>query len=151
MWNFVFADDAPDKKETTLRFFGEIKQGKFEIYISDAVEFEINAASTEKKRLLLGEIEKYKPAMLNDSLEARRLTLSYIDNGILSSRQIADLSHIAVATVNNMDVIVSWNMKHIVRKTTSIKVNAINLVHGYHEVEICTPNRMIGVSENDNK
>jgi hypothetical protein len=37
VWNFFFADDAPEKKEITVAFFEKIRQGEYEIFISDAV------------------------------------------------------------------------------------------------------------------
>jgi hypothetical protein len=38
VWNFLFADDAPEKKKATEKFFSEVKAGKYEIFISETVE-----------------------------------------------------------------------------------------------------------------
>jgi len=43
-WNFYFADDAPEKKEITRRFFDKGKQGEYEVFISDAVIGETDKA-----------------------------------------------------------------------------------------------------------
>lgn len=61
VWNFYFADDAPEKKETTHRFFEKIKQGEYEIFLSDVVIEEIGKAENKKKQLLLNIIKEYKP------------------------------------------------------------------------------------------
>ncbi len=50
VWNFYFADDAPEKKETTRRFFDKVKQGEYEVFISDAVIGEIDKAGDRKKK-----------------------------------------------------------------------------------------------------
>ena len=59
--NFLFADDAPEKKETTHRFIEKIKQGEYEIFLSDVVIEEIGKAENKKKQLLLNIIKEYKP------------------------------------------------------------------------------------------
>jgi hypothetical protein len=107
------------------------------------VALEIAAAPPDRKRRLLEEIEKHKPEMLDESLEARNLAFSYIDNGLLSHKHITDLSHIAIATVNDLDIVVSWNMRHMVKITTIAKANAINKIQGYHEIKIHTPEEVI--------
>ncbi len=38
VWNFCFADDALDRKLTTLQFFEQIKQGAYDIFVSDMVK-----------------------------------------------------------------------------------------------------------------
>lgn len=143
VWNFLIADDAPEKREITEKFFEEIAEGKYEIYISEAVELEIAAAPPDKKLRLLEEIQKRKPEMLDESLESRKLALSYIEKGLLSNKHIADLSHIAIATVNDLDIVLSWNMRHMVKIATIAKANAINKLNGYHEIRIHTPEEVI--------
>ncbi|MEW6187094.1 MAG: hypothetical protein AB1585_15280 [Thermodesulfobacteriota bacterium] len=47
VWNFYFADDAPEKKQITIAFFEKVKQGEYDIFISDAVITEIEKATAE--------------------------------------------------------------------------------------------------------
>lgn len=42
-----------------------------------------------------------------------------------------------------MDVVVSWNMKHIVKLKTRMEINGINKIYGYKEIELCTPEEVI--------
>ena len=49
VWNFIFADDAPEKKQITLAFFDKVKDGEYEIFISDTVIQEIERADEDKK------------------------------------------------------------------------------------------------------
>lgn len=73
VFNFAFADDAPDKKAMTLKLIEEIKAGKYEVYISTIVLREIKEAPTEKEvvgtNLLLGykELEIYSPMEVIDN------------------------------------------------------------------------------------
>jgi len=54
-----------------------------------------------------------------------------------------DALHIAVAVVNDLDVVVSWNFKHIVKLKTRMEANGINKMLGYKEIEICSPEEVI--------
>lgn len=52
---------------------------------------------------------------------------------------INDALHIAIATVNGIDTVVSWNLEHIVKLKTIVEVNKINLKNGYKQIFIVTP------------
>ena len=47
VWNFYFANDAPEKKEVTLQFFQKLKNNEYDISISQLVFDEIEKASKE--------------------------------------------------------------------------------------------------------
>ncbi|MBI5194330.1 MAG: hypothetical protein HZA08_12945 [Nitrospirae bacterium] len=53
VWNFYYADNAPEKKEITSTFFNKIKEGEYEIFISDTVIEEIGSADDDKRLLLM--------------------------------------------------------------------------------------------------
>lgn len=55
---------------------------------------------------------------------------------------IEDAVHIAIATVNSMDILVSWNFRHIVNLKTKREINAINLLNGYGHLEIVEPSML---------
>jgi len=143
VWNFLFADDAPYKKEATEKLFSEIEQGEYSIFISDIVLREINNASDLKRKKLVDKIVKYSPVALDEDAEVANLVQYYLENGLLTEKQSADISHLSVATVNEIDVLVSWNMRHIVKRKTKILVNALNQIRGYRPIEICTPEEVI--------
>ena len=54
-----------------------------------------------------------------------------------------DALHIAVASVNNLDVIVNWNFTHIVKLKTRREVAVINTLMGYKPIEICSPQEVV--------
>jgi predicted nucleic acid-binding protein len=148
VWNFLFAADAPEKKAVTERLFVEIAEGKYEIHISDAVINEIEAAPTEKINSVLKRIEIHKPRFLLRDENTDFLIKTYLEFEILSEKHILDVVHIAVASSNGMDILLSWNMKHIARKKTKILVNIANKSVGFKELEIMTPEELIE-DEND--
>ena len=61
VWNFFFADDAPEKRDITKRFFESIKENIYEIFISEVVIREINDAPEPKRRVLFDLVNKYAP------------------------------------------------------------------------------------------
>jgi len=62
---------------------------------------------------------------------------------IIPEKYRADALHIAFATFYEMDVLVSYNLRHIVKLKTRRLVNYINLLEGYRNLEIGTPEEVI--------
>lgn len=140
VWNFYFADDAPEKKEITLRFFDKIKQGEYEIYVSDVVIEEIGRADDSKKQLLLGVIAEYSPNRLIINEEVSGLAQKYISEGVLPIAKIEDAMHASVATVFELDALISWNLKHLSNFKKMELINGINMKEGYSKrLELITP------------
>jgi hypothetical protein len=70
---------------------------------------------------------------------AAALAQAYLKAGVVTRRQLVDAQHIAVATLHRVDVLVSWNFKHIVNLTRIHGYNSVNLRHGHPLLEIRTP------------
>ncbi len=147
VWNFMFADDAPEKKEITVKFFEEVQKGAFEIYISELVIAEIDAADDARRDQLKKLIEKYQPFELTADSEVEELADKYLAAGIVPAKFENDVIHVAFAVANDLDVVVSWNLKHIVKLKTRLEVNGINKIHGYREVDLCIPEEVISDEE----
>jgi predicted nucleic acid-binding protein len=143
VWGFLFADDVPEKKAATERFFKEVESGKFEIFISEMVNAEIRDAPEFKRKLLHRMTEKYGAVMLEEEEEVFHLVEMYIRNGVLTSNHIDDLTHLAYASVNGMNALISWNQRHLVKMKTQDLGNSTNLAMGYHPVHIRTPKEVI--------
>ena len=138
IWNFIFADDAPDKRDITKLFFQQLEQ--YEAYISLTVLGEISRTKNQAKlEQLLKLIDIHQPIVLESTPEAERLAQAYIYNGVLTAKHRIDAEHIAITAVFDLDIIVSWNMGDIVRLKTRQGVNAVNLLKGYRELEVITP------------
>ena len=144
IWNFAFATDSPEKMEITLKFFDELKVGKYEGYISPLVLAEIADADEDKQDKLLNLIKKHNPVELEETDEILNLADKYMARKIVPFQYKRDLTHVAYAVVNHMNVLLSWNLEHLVKLRTKIEVNSINRLEGYHEIDICTPEEVIG-------
>jgi hypothetical protein len=71
--------------------------------------------------------------------EALDLAAACEARGILAPRFRNDMLHIALATVADADVLVSWNFRHVVRLEKIRLFNAVNLEHGYKPIQIYSP------------
>jgi predicted nucleic acid-binding protein len=154
VWNQLEHTDRPDWRETAERFFETIKAGLYEAYISSVVVDEINAtADTMLQAKLVEHINRVDPIMLEFDSESLALTEHYIASefgGISSQRVYNDCRHVAVATVNDLKHIVSFNCRHLVNDRRIDGFNAINIRCGYdHMVDICTPHKFVIKEEED--
>lgn len=145
IWNYVYADDTPEKKEITLQFFREVEKGIHNINIGVTVLEEINRTKDEKKlRLLLDLIEKYKPTVLELTDEVKRLAKGYIREAVIPENKIDDAHHVAYATYYQVDVLLTWNYAHLAGVSRTNKVASLNLKEGYTKrLDLATPYEVI--------
>ena len=140
----LIAPDTPEKMADTLVLWNNIKSNNYSIFISDITFEELSRCSEPKKSLLnnyINEIDFENPVETNESGE---LLQHYLQYKVLSERNRDDLRHIALATVLACDIIVSWNFKHFVNINTINKVQAVNQLQGYPEIQILPPSMIIG-------
>jgi predicted nucleic acid-binding protein len=118
--------------------FREIIEGKKIAVISDVTLLELEGASENIKNI----IKKIPPEnliLIYTDAESDYLSLQYIESGAISPKFADDAQHVALATIHNIDILVSWNFKHLVNFNRIMKYNAINLTNGYKTIEIRTP------------
>ena len=147
VFNFCFADDAPEKKRDTLKLFEEIGEGKYQPYTSDYVFLELNRAPEPKQSRMIALTERYGVTLLEPSVEADRLAQVYVDEGIIPEKHFVDAAHIATATVHDLDFIVSLNFQHIVKRKTVTMTESVNLREGYKRIGIFSPAEVIESDE----
>ena len=148
--SFLFADDVPEFRKITEDFFENyVKMDKYLVYISDVVIAEIEKTKSEdKKRQLLEVIDKYSIRILTLDKNSDMLARIYISEKIIPERKLEDAQHIAIATCNQMDVLLSWNFKHLSNIQKQIGVKIVNEKEGYFYPLILT-NPMEVIYEND--
>jgi len=140
VWNFYFADDAPEKKDITLSFFLRIKNGEYDVFISNIVLDEINRANEHKRTRLSRLIEEVEPRLLIVDEQVINLANKYIAEGALPQNKVEDAIHAAVATIYEMDALISWNLKHLSNFKRMEMINGINMKEGYYKrLELITP------------
>jgi len=111
--NFLFADDAPEKKAITELFYEWVKISPDTFYISGLVLAEISRAQPALRTKLLDAVERLEAEMLDITDQAERLAGRYVADGAIPSRYADDALHVAIAVLNHVDVVVTWNMKHL--------------------------------------
>jgi predicted nucleic acid-binding protein len=128
-------------KEHTRKLFNEFRRGMYKPIISSHViaELENGAPEYVKENLETVDYEEYT---VNE--EMIQLAEKYMEQKIVSKNYYSDALHIAVATVIGVDVLVSWNFKHIVNLDKIKLFNSVNLREGYNILEIRTPREVIG-------
>lgn len=135
--NAYFDLKDPYRQEITKQFWLKLKE--HHIYVSDLVIKEIKATGDEKLRKNLIQLVKDFELLSTKSTEIRALAEEYVSRGIIPVKHIEDAVHIAVTTVNSLDILVSWNFEHIVKLKTKREVNAVNVLLGYNQIEIIEP------------
>ena len=148
--NFLFADDVPEFRKITEDFFENyVEKGKYLVYISDVVIAEIEKTKYDnKKKLLLDVIEKYSLRILILDETSDALANVYLREKIIPPKKLEDAQHIAIATCNQMDILLSWNFKHLSNIQKQIGVKITNEKEGYFYPLILT-NPMEVVYENE--
>jgi len=142
IFNFYF-DVSRDANADTVKLFKEIEAGKYEAYTSRAVIEEIKKAPKEKREKMLGLIADSGITVLETSVEAEKLADIYAAENVVPLKYRTDGLHIAVAAVNDMDMIISMNFRHIVKRKTVKMTAAINSLKGYRAVEIYSPMEVV--------
>ena len=142
MFNYYFDDDR-DAHEDTVALFEECAAGRFEPYTSDYVLYELNEAPDEKRGKMIELVRHYNITILAANDETNALAMRYVSEGALPKGSLTDASHIASASVNGLDAIISLNFKHIVRTRTAKMTGAINILLGYGAIDISTPMEVI--------
>ena len=130
-------------REPSRRLLEAFQRGELTLVLSELTIRELETAP-EGVRMVLGRVPAQHTETLALSREAEEVAAAYIADGAIGARMRADALHIALATVARVDVLVSWNFKHIVNLKRIHAYNAVNLKRGYPLLEIRTPREVPG-------
>ena len=133
--------DNEFEKETKM-LFQRLENKEITFVVSEILYEELENAPSKVKTLLDNYSKDcFQVVLLTD--EARELANRYIDENVIGKTSLDDCRHIALATINNVDVLASWNFKHIVNLARIRGYNAVNLKNGYTPIEIRNPKELI--------
>jgi predicted nucleic acid-binding protein len=132
-------DDDFSKASTS--FFDAVRRGSFQLVLSEIVHRELSFAPVQVQELF----QEMLPLafLIPVSEQAVNLQQSYIKEGIVTNKSLDDALHVALATVSECDLIVSWNFKHIVHFQKIPLFNAVNTLNGYKSLMIYSPLEVI--------
>lgn len=139
IFNAYFDTDAPDNTRSAKALFEAIERGNYLPYTSDYTINELVRASEEKRGKMIGLIDEFAVQILKTSDDVRLLADEYTAQGIIPFKYATDGLHIAVAAINGIDVIFSFNFKHIVKEKTRVMTKIINEEKGYKGIIISSP------------
>ena len=124
--------------EHTIPLFDRLKNDEFTLLYSIVTEEELETAPQKVKELVKS-IKIDNTEFLEASSESIDLASEYISEKVVGQTSFADCLHIALATINRADFLISWNFKHIVNVQRIRGYNSINIKNGYKQLEIRSP------------
>ncbi|MFQ6067601.1 MAG: PIN domain protein [bacterium] len=143
----LFDTELPRRVEVTRLLLESIIKGKNAGMISNVVLEEIERAPGELKENILEEIRKVPLEAISEDEASADLLQTYEKEGFIRKPARLDLRHLAVAVINGVDAVVSWNFRDIVNVRTRRAVHSINLRLGLPLIEIVSPEEVIEYEE----
>jgi predicted nucleic acid-binding protein len=135
-------------EEWSNRLFNDFKSGKRIAVISDITLDELSDAPEQVQENFRKIPEDNLEILVSDQ-EAEKLADLYVLEGAVSRKFYEDALHIAISTINQVNVLASWNFKHIVNLDRIRLYNAVNLKNGYTMLEIRNPREILKFSEDE--
>ena len=129
-------------RQTTNEWWAD-RRREFECFISQVVIDEVQAGDESAAEKRLKEIDGFP--VLEVTVEAEKLTEAIIEAGVIPRRAVRDAAHIAVAAVNDIDYLLTWNCRHLANAQIIRKVSVICIAQGFNMPVICTPEELMGV------
>ncbi|NHE56049.1 PIN domain-containing protein [Cyclobacterium plantarum] len=129
-------------KEFTEPLFDRIDKNEFSIIFSNVTRDELSSAP-EKIRQRAESLPEISTEFVKSDIESAKLAKRYIDEYVVGKTSYADCLHIAIATIHNADILVSWNFKHIVNVVKIIGYNSVNMAEGYKQIDIRSPRELL--------
>jgi predicted nucleic acid-binding protein len=132
----LFDERNPERKSLTQDFFNQVED--FEPYLSEITIVEIERTPDKELGNKMKEVvSRFSVLSLTDEVEW--LAKEYIRYGAVPESYPEDAYHIAVTVINEIDFLLSWNFKHLVRRRTRDIVKMVNTISGVRQIEIMTP------------
>ena len=119
-----------------------VQSGVITCVYSDLTEYELENAPEKIKNHFLN-LDRETTEFVEITEEINELAKEYVRENVVGETSMDDCRHIACATINNVDYLVSWNFKHIVNVFRIRGYNSINLKNGYLQLDIRSPKDII--------
>ena len=118
------------------------RREKFECYVSQVVLDEVSAGDPKEAKTRVAIIGDFP--VLEATEEAEFLAEAIVSGGAIPRRAARDAAHIAIAAVNGMDYLLTWNCKHLANAQIIRRVGSVCNRKGYDMPVICTPEELMG-------
>ncbi|MEI6435663.1 MAG: type II toxin-antitoxin system VapC family toxin [Bacteroidota bacterium] len=134
--------------EFTKPLFERLQKGEFKVLFSTVTQEELTPAPDNVKKLVEN-LKVVDTEFLETNEEVVDLATQYILEKVVGQTSLPDCLHIALATINRADFLISWNFKHIVNVQRIQGYNSINIKNGYKQLEIRSPRDFMTYGDND--
>jgi hypothetical protein len=129
-------------EEISTLLFEKVKLGQIICVYSDLSETELKNAPENVRDFFIS-LPKENTEVIEVTEEAYLLADKYLAEKVVGQTSADDCRHIATATINKVDILVSWNFKHIVNVFRIRGYNSINLRCGYSQLDIRSPKEIV--------
>jgi predicted nucleic acid-binding protein len=144
--SYVVARPARDllqaARQQITKDWWELKRADHELYTSQIALDEIAAGEREMARLRLELTAGLRMLELTPAAEA--LVDDVLQSGLLPRSAGRDAAHIALATVHGMDILLTWNCRHIANASIEVGLRRLAEAEGHELPVICTPEQLLG-------
>ena len=134
----------PEFEFWTRLLFEKIVKGEIKLLYSQITEIELAGAPQHIKDLIKKISDKHIE-FLSITDETNELADRYLKENVVGKTSRPDCLHIAIATLNNADILASWNFKHIVNVSRIRGFNGVNYKLGHKVLEIRTPREILEI------
>jgi hypothetical protein len=135
-------------EEISSLLFEKVRLGQIVCVYSDLSISELSNAPENVRNHFL-QLPKEYVELVEVNEEAFQLAEKYLTEKVVGKTSADDCRHIATATINKVDYLVSWNFKHIVNVFRIRGYNSVNLKNGYIQLDIRSPNEIVN-NEDEN-
>lgn len=127
-------------QEVTREWWDQ-RRNEFELFVSQFVIDEVGAGdpSAAQRRL---EVIADLP-LLDASEDVELLAGELVARVPLPAKATTDALHIAIAAINGMDYLLTWNCTHIANAELRSRIEFVIRERGYEPPVICTPEELI--------
>ncbi|EDN71364.1 conserved hypothetical protein [Beggiatoa sp. PS] len=137
---------ASAKQQITQTWWNDIRH-QFDIYISRLVLEEATQGNQEAADRRLEIIHRLPQVDITDNAIA--LAKLIMQNNCLPKKAENDALHIAIATIQKMGYLLTWNCKHIANATIQKEISKVVLAKGYELPILCTPDTLMRRNDDD--
>jgi len=134
----LFDDRTPERKSATELAWLKLKDKSIsDVYVSELVLEELQRATEPLKSSLLSAVSDFNVLSLTE--DTKHLASIYVKQGIFPEKYFDDALHVAVAALNEIGILLSWNFTHLVKLKTRRMVSLVNAMESIFPVEIISP------------
>jgi hypothetical protein len=123
------------------RQWWDLADNRFDLVASQLVIDEVSAGNEEAARARLAALAHV--VLLDATDEALLLAQQLVQDGAIPEKAAEDATHIAIAVINGVEYLVTWNCRHIANAIMRPKIEKICLGAGYEPTIICTPEELM--------